>query len=110
MDNPEEMKFDPTEWDERAVYRVTVQRRDSNPPHAAVMITGFHTGSYAKVVGPSFDETHPSKYYAIEVHEKICQLPTFGAFDDAEMLTDDYFWSEVPHGEFPPTGEGKSDE
>lgn len=97
--------FEPEKLDERAVYRVTVMAQDRNPPHGAILLTGFKSGSYAKIVGPSFHEYHPTECYRIEVHEKLCDLPSHGAFEDAEHLTDDWFFGalEDPDEEFPPS-------
>lgn len=108
--NNDTLKFDPEALDEKAVYRATVQAFPSNPPHAAILITGFSNGAYAKVVGPSFHEYHPSECYKIEIHEKLCDLPDHGAFEDAEALDSDEYWENVEHSEFPMTQKPEDEE
>lgn len=92
MNDPIEPRpFEPEELDEHAVYRVSLMHNPNNPPHAGILIMGFHNGSYCKLTSPGLPETHPSNYHAIEVHEKLCDLPDTGPFEDAEALTFDNF-------------------
>lgn len=60
------------ELDEHSVYVVMVQHRASNPPHRAILLTGFKSGAYAKLVRENYEREYgPGELYSMEV---VCKI------------------------------------
>lgn len=98
--------FDPEALDEFAVYEVNVQHEPNNVEHGAILLTGFKSGSYARVFSASYERPHdPADLHSVRVGRKLTDMPE-GPLDTFDLQGNQTQGNQT--AEEPPANEGAS--